>query len=137
MLKDQIPELDRAGLRNFGLTTGAIVALLFGLFLPWLFDRGLPLWPWILAAILGAWALVLPASLKPIYKGWMKVGLTLGFINTRIILFLLYYLIFFPVGLVIKLAGRDPMARALTPATDDSYRVASNKRDHTHFERPY
>jgi hypothetical protein len=137
MIKGEIPELDRAGLRKFGLTTGAIVALLFGFLLPWLFNLSHALWPWILAAILVFWALVLPTSLAPVYKGWMKVGMVLGFINTHIILFLLYYLVFFPVGLVIRIAGRDPMARTLTSAPGDSYRVASKQRDHKHFERPY
>ena len=41
-----IPELDRAGLRQFGLLMGGFVALVFGLLLPWLFERTLPLWPW-------------------------------------------------------------------------------------------
>ena len=34
-----IPELDRKGLREFGLVTGGIVAVLFGLFFPWLLER--------------------------------------------------------------------------------------------------
>ena len=55
MISSDIPELDRAGLRKFGLTTGAIVALLFGLFLPWLFDFGLPRWPWMLAKCDRCW----------------------------------------------------------------------------------
>jgi hypothetical protein len=38
-----IPELDRKGLRDFGLVTGSIVAVLFGLFFPWLLERAWPL----------------------------------------------------------------------------------------------
>lgn len=41
----EIPELDRKGLRQFGLVTGGIVAGLFGLLFPWLLERALPLWP--------------------------------------------------------------------------------------------
>ena len=37
-----IPELDSKGYRNFALTTGGIVACLFGLFFPWLLERPLP-----------------------------------------------------------------------------------------------
>ena len=40
---NQIPELDQKGLRRFALTTGAALAFIFGMFLPWLFDRWLPL----------------------------------------------------------------------------------------------
>ncbi|MBT8450027.1 MAG: hypothetical protein KJO69_10070, partial [Gammaproteobacteria bacterium] len=64
-------------------------------------------------------------------------GMILGFINTHVVLFLLYYVIFFPIALIFKLIGKDPMARKLNKASDHSYRVVSHKRDHKHFERPY
>jgi hypothetical protein len=137
MIEHEIPELDRAGLRKFGLTTGLIVIGLFGLLLPWLLDRAWPLWPWLLAGALCLAALVFPGRLAPVYRGWMRVGMALGYINTRIILFLLYYVVFVPVGLVTRIAGWDPMARAMTSPPDDSYRVMSRKRDRKHFERPY
>ena len=136
MIQSDIQELDKAGLRKFGITTGVIVCLLFGLLLPWLFSHGLPLWPWIVALILWLWAALLPTTLRPVYKGWMRVGMVLGFINTRIILFILFYLIFLPVGLVMKLFGNDPMARRLQKQ-QDSYRVIGRERNNTHFERPY
>ena len=136
-MRDEIPALDRAGLRRFGYTTGIIVSGLFGLILPWLFGHGIPRWPWVLAAILVLWALVLPGSLKPVYTAWMRVGMVLGYVNTRIILFLLYYVVFVPVGMVRRVIGRDSMARALTPASSESYRAVSRQRDRKHFERPY
>ena len=40
-----IPELDRKGLREFGLTTGAAVIVIFGLFFPWVLDLAWPIWP--------------------------------------------------------------------------------------------
>ena len=86
MIKGEIPELDRSGLRKFGLTTAAIVALLFGLLLPWLFGRGYPLWPWFLSGLLFVWALALPAGLAPVYKGWMKVGMALAGLLTGVML---------------------------------------------------
>ena len=46
-----IPELDRTGLREFGIVTGGIVAVLFGLLFPWLLERSFPLWPWVNGAI--------------------------------------------------------------------------------------
>ena len=64
-----IPELDRKGYRDFGVTTGAIVAGLFGLFFPWVFGRAFPAeypwWPWALFAVLAVWGLAAPMSLKP------------------------------------------------------------------------
>ncbi|MDH3901107.1 MAG: SxtJ family membrane protein [Gammaproteobacteria bacterium] len=86
----EIAELDKPGLRKFGLITGAIVVGLFGLLLPWLLDHHWPVWPWVVAAALWVPALVFPAVLKPVYRGWMKFGAVLGFINTRLILGLFF-----------------------------------------------
>ena len=40
-----IPELDHTGLREFGLTTGVAVIVIFGLFFPWILGRDWPAWP--------------------------------------------------------------------------------------------
>jgi len=128
--------MNKQELRNFGLTTGAIVAILFGLLLPWLFNRAWPVWPWVAAAVLWAWALMLPASLKPVYIGWMKVGYILGWINTRIILGLMFYTVFFAVGLILKVLGKDPMSRKIDKSIE-SYRIASRVHNKDHVERPF
>ena len=100
-------KLDKKHLRECGLITGAILVCLFGLFLPWLFEYKFPSWPWIIAGILWTLAIVLPISLAPVYRLWMKIGHVLGWINTRIILGIMFYLIFLPVGLILRLAGKD------------------------------
>ena len=130
------PELSTQELRKFGFTTGAIVAILFGILLPWLFTHGYPYWPWILAGVLGLWALIAPATLKPVYNGWMKVGHVLGWINTRIILGLMFYTVFFVVGLVLKILGKDPMSRKIDKSAE-SYRVPSHAHNKDHVERPF
>jgi hypothetical protein len=38
-----IPGRHRKGLRDFGLTTGAIFAGLFGAFFPWVLERAYPI----------------------------------------------------------------------------------------------
>lgn len=123
-------------LRNFGLITGAITVVLFGLLLPWLFERSLPLWPWVVAAVLWFWALVWPASLDRVYRGWMAIGHVLGWINTRIILGIMFYGLFLPVGMLMRLLGKDPLARSLDK-TRNSYRIAHAARKKDHVERPY
>ena len=130
------PELSTQELRKFGFTTGAVVVVLFGLLLPWLFNHGYPYWPWILAGILWVWALIAPATLKPVYKGWMKVGHVLGWINTRIILGLTFFTVFFVAGLILKILGKDPMSRKIDKSVE-SYRVASRVHNKDHLERPF
>jgi len=133
---NKIQDIDRKSLRSFGLTTAAIVCFLFGLILPYLFGHTWPQWPWILAAVLVVWALALPATLQPVYKAWMTIGVLLGWINTRIILGIMFFIIFAPIAMVLKVIGKDAMARR-TNMPIASYRVICSKPEHNHFERPY
>ena len=123
-------------LRKFGLITGAIVIVLFGLLLPWVFDYSWPVWPWVFAGISCFWGLVHPDSLFIIYRAWMKFGHIAGWINTRIILGIMFFAIFFPAGLLMRIFAKDPMARKLDDAAQ-SYRVASEIPEKDHVERLY
>jgi hypothetical protein len=130
-----IPELDRKGLREFGLVTGGIIAGLFGLFFPWVFERALPVWPFIVFAVLGFWGLAAPMSLRPVYRGWMKFGLILSRLTTPIIMGLVFYVVITPVAIFWKITGKDAMARKFD--NSESYRVPSRKAPPENLERPY
>jgi len=135
-LPHAIPELDAKGLRRFGITTGAIVAVLFGLFFPWLLENAIPRWPWILAGVLGLWGLVAPVSLRPVYRGWMRFGLIMSRITTPLILGLVFFLAVTPMALIRRLFGIDDMARKFDDAAE-SYRVKSAKAEKDNLERPF
>ena len=51
--------------------------------------------------------------LSKIWAGWKKFAHLLGRVNTEIILFLFYFLIFTPFGLLTKLFGHDPLNRKI------------------------
>lgn len=136
MTSHGIPELDARGLRRFGLTTGGIVAALFGVALPWLFDGGWPIWPWVMFAVVGGIAIVLPKALNPVYKVWMRCGLLLGRITTPLILGIVFFLVITPVGLFRKLAQRDTLKRRFDDSAQ-TYRIASRQSSPQDFERPY
>ena len=123
-------------LRKFGLTTGAIVAVLFGLIFPWLLARGTPIWPWALGGVLIAWGLVAPATLRPVYRGWMAFGRVMSKITTPIILGILFYGAVLPTGFVRRLFGLDSMARAFDDSKP-SYRVESRKAAKQNLKRPF
>jgi hypothetical protein len=133
---NDIPELDRAGLRKFGITTGAIVAGLFGLFFPWLLEVGAVMWPWVLFALLATMALVAPMSLRPVYHWWMRFGLFMSRFTTPLIMGAVFFLVITPTALIMKVSGKDPMRRKLTQ-DQTTYRVASRKAAREAIERPY
>ena len=132
----KIEKLDAAGYRKFGLTTGLIIVVLFGFLIPWLFNLSYPWWPLIIAGVLAGLALVLPIALQPIYIVWMKFGNIMNWINTRIILGILFYGMFMPIGLVMRLFGKDSMHRKLDKKLS-SYRVISQNESKDNVERPY
>jgi hypothetical protein len=129
-----IPELDKAGLRRFGYTTGIIVAALFGVFLPWVFDAEWPVWPWVLGGILVFAGLVIPAALRSVYRGWMRLGMILNKVTTPIIMGLVFFLMITPIGLIRRLLASDPLSRELRAG--ESYRVRS-KQTNSDMEKPY
>ncbi len=131
-----IPELDRQGLREFGLMTGGLIVALFGLFFPWLLTTGMPLWPWLVGGFLALWALIAPARLRTVYHGWMRLALWLSRITTPLILGVVFFLVILPVALVMKVIGRDAMARRFDE-TATSYRVPSRQAPREHMEKPY
>jgi hypothetical protein len=131
-----IPELDRRGLRNFGLTTGLIVAVIFGLFFPWVLSRPSPWWPWLLCAALAVWALTAPNSMRLLYLAWMRFGLVMGRITTPIVLGLMFFLIVTPVAWIRVLFGLDSMARSID-ATQKTYRIPSVTQSAKNMEEPF
>lgn len=134
----EIPELDRAGLRKFGLTTGAIIAVLFGLLIPWLLNKEhIVWWPWILAGVFWLWAIAAPDSMNGFYRIWMKFGLFMSKIMNPLVLGIVFFLVFFPMGVLMRIFGKkDPMCRKLEKDVA-SYRVQSHKIDNKSMEKPF
>ena len=122
-------------LRKFGLITGGMLILFFDILIPWIWGFAMPLWPLIVAGVLAAMALIYPRSLGPVYSVWMRFADVLGWINTRIILGVIFFLIFFPFGMLMRLFN-DPMRRKMDPSAD-SYRITSNPTKPENMERPF
>lgn len=135
MSASDIPELDTSGLRKFGLTTGAILAVLFGGVFPYVLDRPWPVWPWGVFAVLALWAIVAPNTLKPLYHGWMRLGLLLGKVTTPIIMTLVFAVTIVPMALILRILRRDFMRRKFDGSP--SYRVISRRPSVENMEKPY
>ncbi len=127
--------LPKTELRNFGLLLGALIAALFGL-LPWLRHRSIEHWPWIVAAVLWLAALAWPRSLELPHRWWMRFGQAMGWLNTRVILTLVFALAVTPFAFVLWVFGRDRMKRAFDPKCE-SYRVPSQPRAAGSMEKPF
>jgi len=134
--KHPIPELDRKGLRDFGLVTGGMFAGLFGLFFPWLLGLSLPIWPWVIFAVLGLAGLLAPEALRPVHYWWMRLALVISRVTTPLFLAMVFFLVFTPIGLFMKIFGKDAMRRKIDD-TINTYRVASKGSTREDLEKPY
>jgi hypothetical protein len=93
--------------RTFGLVfTGLFVII--GI-LP-LFKSGEPRW-WSLgvAAVILVVALAVPSALAPFNRAWTKFGLLLNSIVSPVVMGLLFYAVFLPVGALMRATGKRPL----------------------------
>ncbi len=128
--------VNNSDLRKFGLLFGTIVVSLFGLLIPFLIDKPFPLWPFYTAAVFISVAIIFPRALILAYVPWMKFGEIAGWINTRIILSLLFFIFITPFGLMMRLFGSDLLNRKFD-AKRSSYRVVHAHQPKEHMEKPY
>ena len=69
-----------------------------------------------LALALVVVGLLLPSLARRFHVFWMAVAAALGYVNSRILLSLLFYLVFAPYGFVSRLFKRDPLSRRRAPS---------------------
>jgi Saxitoxin biosynthesis operon protein SxtJ len=122
----------RTELRQFGLVVGGVFTAI-GLW-PLVF-RGEPLRLWAtgIGGLLIVCGGILPSVLAPIHKGWMWVGHILGWINTRILLGIVFYGLVTPIGMVVRLMGKDTMRQGFDESRT-TYRVVRSPRSHSHMK---
>ena len=95
----------KSDLRNFGITVGIILSVISG-FLFWKEKESFQIFLAI-GIILFLTAIALPVVLKPVYWIWMIFAIILGWFMTRLILSLLFYIIFTSIGLTFRLFGKQ------------------------------
>ena len=101
--------ISKKQLREFGLLIGFGFPLLIGWLIPALMGhefRAWTLWVGFIGLLFGINS---PRLLYYPYKFWIKLGLTLGWFNSRIILGLVYIIILLPIAFVMRLFGYDPL----------------------------
>ena len=79
-----------------------------------------------------------PIILRPVFKLWLKIAHAVGWFNTQILLSIVFILIFIPIGLIMRLLGKDPMKRKMQSEGTywEPYEIAGlkdKKRDERQF----
>jgi len=120
----EIKELPAASrdLRKFSVTVGVAFVVLWAVFafvVPYLAGKGgsQPLL-WQIGVALAVVGTLAPIVVKPLYYAWMTMALALGFVMTRVLLTIFFFLVLTPVALIFRLLRRDPLNRKLDRAAE-------------------
>mgnify|MGYP001282789255 CR=1 FL=1 len=95
---------EKSDLRKFGITIG-IILLIIAVYLFWKENESFQIFL-ITGIVLSLLGVAIPVILKPIYWVWMIFATILGWVMTRVILCLLFYLILTPIGLISRMFGK-------------------------------
>lgn len=101
-------EIPRQSDRAFGLSFAVIFAII-GL-IGWYFFDARPYWAAVVGGIFGVLALVAPSVLMPLNRLWNLLAGKLSWVSNRLILGLFFLVCIVPLGVAMRLAGRDPLA---------------------------
>lgn len=96
--------------KSFGISVGIVLLLIAG-FLVW--RERLTAAPIVggIGAVLLVLGLVQPRLLKWPSAVWWRFAIILGHVNARIILTVIFTVVFSPLGLLWRVVGNDPLAR--------------------------
>ena len=73
-------------------------------------------------------SLVYPKANWPVYVGLTIVAFPIGFVLSYVIMGTLFYVLITPVGLFMRIAGRDPMMRRFEPEASTYWVTISGER---------
>jgi len=130
-----LAKTDVKALRQFAWQMAIAIPLLFAVFLPWLFSWQWPLWPFYLAVILLLFAAIYPRGLYYPYRLWMAFATVMGWLNTRILLGLVFYVLMLPIGLVLRLTGKLQYQR--TPNAASYWQTPDKESTAKDLENPF
>ena len=82
-------------------------------------------------------ALAAPGSLRPLFLGLTFIGLPIGWVVSHIVLAVVYYGLVTPMGLTMRLFGRDPMCRKFDPQASTYWTTRAKVADPGRYFRQY
>jgi hypothetical protein len=82
--------------------------------------RDMARWIWVAAGVVAVLYYAIPPIRRSLYLAWMYAAYPIGWVLSHLVLGIVYYLVFTPIGLIMRLVRHDPMQRKFR-GTGDSY----------------
>jgi Saxitoxin biosynthesis operon protein SxtJ len=134
---------DRTGLKSFGrsLVIGfPIVAMLFfviGRLTTGTWSPAILLQVGGIGAALGALFILAPSIARPFYVVWYGVACSIGLVVSNVLLTGVFYGVFAPIGLAMRLAGRNPLSLKLDRSLQTYWLTVIPSRDRARYFRQF
>ena len=82
---------------------------------------------------------IIPPLFRGIYRVWLGFSVILGYFISRILLTIVFFLVIMPIGLFMRLLGKDPMERKLDPAAASYWQKKEAQEDNSiaRYERQF
>jgi hypothetical protein len=135
-VREEIRNLDisKKSLRKFGISVGMVLSILS----IWMIYKdhvpSLRIYLGVIGVLLIITGVTYPGILKHVYKVWMGLAFAIGWVVSRILLLLLFYLFVVPIGLISHLVGKEFMDIKMNKVKE-TYWVKKNKK--TNYEKMY
>jgi len=109
MLKEELKHIDISdkAVKKTGLTIGAVLILVS--LLLWYLGKVSFMYFSIVGGLFVILAFIAIPVLRPFHRLWMMLALLMGFVMSRVILTILFYIVLTPIGLIAKLIGKKFM----------------------------
>lgn len=72
-------------------------------------------WMWIIAGTVLALSRIVTPFFKAIYRIWIILSIIIGYFVSRVLLTIIFFIVIIPMGLIMRILGKDPMERKLDP----------------------
>lgn len=92
---------------------------------------------WTVGALVSAVYYAIEPLRVPIYRAWMLLVFPIGWTVSHLVLALIYYLLFTPIGVIMRLFGRDPMHRRWRPEATTYWIDRQRASDLSHYFRQF
>ena len=138
MLKEEFKNIKekKKDLRQFGLTVGGVL-LIIGAVL-YYYEKSSAIYFIVIGGLLFLSAIIYPKILKPLNKVWMGLAIVLGFVMSRLILTILFFLVLTPIGLLAKLFGKKFMDLKFDKSAESYWEKRTIKeKNHLDYDRQF
>ncbi|MCU7554250.1 SxtJ family membrane protein [Alteromonas sp. ASW11-19] len=132
-----VPATDHQALRHFGLGMALVITMVFCVLLPWLFATPSPWWLAVVVLPLTVSAIFFPVAVYPVYRLWMVFASVMNYLNTRLLLGLVFFVVITPIGITLRLFRKLQYNRRPDSASKSFWTDRAHEPNEQHLREPF